>query len=167
MHRVHKSRSSVSLLVQVCVLKQRQGRTTSAVTLKKELLLPINPGRVRRPFPNYLKPIILHLMFFTIIFYKWAAFKTVTGLSRDGHPNKFTPRSDCAVLKETAKNQELHVRFCRPQYVKVHDSTKKKQLKKYGLFGVWPGESVFSRKTRNKKKTWHVCKAASEQTTRL
>jgi len=42
-----------------CVLTQCQGGKTSAVILAKQLLLPINLGRVIRPLPNYLESIIL------------------------------------------------------------------------------------------------------------
>lgn len=38
------------------------------------------------------------------IVHKWKTFKTVAKLSRIGRPNKFTSRSHCAVLRETAVN---------------------------------------------------------------
>ena len=41
------------------VLTQCQRGKTSAMTLEKQLLLPINLGRVIRPFPDYLESIIL------------------------------------------------------------------------------------------------------------
>jgi len=41
------------------VLTRCQGGKTSATILEKQLLLPINLGRVIRPFPDYLESIIL------------------------------------------------------------------------------------------------------------
>ena len=42
-----------------CVLTRCQGGKRAAMTLEQQLLLPINLGRVIRPFPNYLECIIL------------------------------------------------------------------------------------------------------------
>jgi len=59
MHLIKNSRDCVGLLVwsiQVCVLAQCQGGKTSEMILEKQLLLPINLGRVRRPFPVVLLP---------------------------------------------------------------------------------------------------------------
>lgn len=41
------------------------------------------------------------------IIQKWKTFKTVGNLPRSEHSNKFTPRSDFIMLRETAKTQEL------------------------------------------------------------
>lgn len=38
------------------------------------------------------------------IIHKWKTFRTAANLLRSGRPSKFTPRSDRAVLTETAKN---------------------------------------------------------------
>jgi len=35
--------------------------------------------------------------------HEWKTFKTASNLSRSGHTNKFTPRSDCAMLRHIAK----------------------------------------------------------------
>jgi len=35
---------------------------------------------------------------------KWKTFKTVANLPRSGRPSKFTPRSNCAMLKEITKH---------------------------------------------------------------
>ena len=41
-----------------CVLTQCQGGKTPAVILEKQLLLPINLGKVKRPFADYLQSIV-------------------------------------------------------------------------------------------------------------
>uniref|UniRef100_A0A3Q0SLK0 Uncharacterized protein n=1 Tax=Amphilophus citrinellus TaxID=61819 RepID=A0A3Q0SLK0_AMPCI len=41
--------------------------------------------------------------FYRMIIYKWKTLKTDASLSGSGCPSKFTPRSDCAVLRETAQ----------------------------------------------------------------
>jgi len=68
--------------------------------LEKQLLLPINLGRVIRPFPNYLESIIRQReRLFT------SGKHSAVNLPRSGRPSKFTPRSDRAMLRETAKNR--------------------------------------------------------------
>jgi len=62
----------------------------------------------------------------------------------------FTPRSDRSMLRETAKypratSQTLQASVSMLK-VKVHDSTIRKRLNKYGLFGRFAGESLFSLK---------------------
>ena len=39
------------------------------------------------------------------IIHKWKTFKTAFNLPRSERPSKFTPRSDCAMLRETIKIQ--------------------------------------------------------------
>lgn len=94
------------------------------------LLLPISLGKVIRPFPDKMKPII------PLAFHKWKAFKTVANFPRSGRPSKFAPGSSCAVLRETAKtpqratSQNWQVTMLN---VKVHDSTIWKEPNKYSL----------------------------------
>jgi len=71
--------------------------------------------------------------------HKWKSFKTAVNLLRSGHHNRFTPRSDHAILRETAKNAQAPFQTLQASLsmlnVKVHDSTIRKKLNKYGLFG--------------------------------
>ena len=60
-----------------CVLTHlHQGRKTSAMILEKQLLLPINLGRVIRSFLHYLESIVLE------IFTSGKTFKTAVNLPR-------------------------------------------------------------------------------------
>ena len=81
-----------------CVLTQCQGGKTPAMILEK---LPINLGRVLRPFPNYLEFNILQR---ERLFTCGKHSGQLSYLSRSGRPSKFTPRSECAMLRETLKN---------------------------------------------------------------
>ena len=74
-----------------CVLTQFQGGKTSAIILKKQLLLPINPGRVYKAIS---KQFGVH-----------RSATTAANLPRSGRPSKLTPRSDCAMLREMTKTQ--------------------------------------------------------------
>ena len=96
------------------------------------------------------------------IAYKWKTFKTGASLSGSGSSDKFTSRSDCAMLRKTfkksrAKAQTLQVSVSLLN-VKFHDSTFKKRLNRFGRI---LGESLFS---LNNGSTADVCKVASEQT---
>ena len=59
-----------------------------------------------------------------------------------------TPRSDCAMLRETLKKPRATSQTLQASVsmlkVKVHDSTVRKRLNKDGLFGRAAGESLFS-----------------------
>jgi len=65
------------------------------------MLLPINPERVRSSFLNKQR---VHHSAVRKIIHKWKTFRTVVNLPRSGLPSKFTPSSDCAMLRETATN---------------------------------------------------------------
>jgi len=72
--------------------------------LEKQLLLPINLGRIIRPFPNYLESIILYLE------------KLFTSKKRS--------RQLLKSFQEWTESEKLQ------QNVKVHDSTIRKRLNK-------------------------------------
>ena len=112
----------------------------------KQLLLFINLGRVIRPFPNYLESIIERK-----IIHKWETFKDDcrSWTSQQVHPKvrlcnaqrkcKKTPRATSQTLQASVIMLN----------VKVHDSTVRKRLNKYGLFGRVAGENLFAL-----KRTW-------------
>ena len=121
-----------------CVLTQCQGGKTSAVIWEKQLLLPINLGRVIRPFPNYLESIILQREKL------FSSGKHLTQSSQEWtsqqvHPKVKNPRATSQTLRASVSMLN----------VKVHDSTIRKRLNKYGLFGRAGWESLFSL-----KRTW-------------
>jgi len=85
------------------IFTQCQGGKTSAAILQKQLLFPINLGRVIRQFPNYLDSIILQRERFSI------CEENSTGFA-----SKFSATSDRPMFRETAKNPEA---TSQPQHV--------------------------------------------------
>jgi len=83
------------------VLKQCQESTTSVIVLEKQMWLSINLGLIIKPFPNYVES---HHSTERKIIHKWKSYRTVVNLPRSGPTIKLTTRSDCAMLRETAKN---------------------------------------------------------------
>lgn len=68
---------------------------------------------------------------------RWKIFKTVVNILRSGCPRNFTPSSNDAMLREMRKNkghQNLQTSLSMLN-VEVHDSTIRRRLKKYKLFG--------------------------------
>ena len=78
------------------------------------------------------------------IIHKWKTFRTAVNLNRSGRPSKFTPRSK--TQRATSQTLQASVSMLK---VKVHDSTIRKRLNTYGLFGRVAGDSIFSL-----KRTW-------------
>lgn len=60
-------------------------------------------------------------------------------VSRRGHPCKFPPRSSCVMLRDCNKNPSASSQTLQASIImfraKVHDSTLRKGLNMYGLFG--------------------------------
>ena len=67
-------------------------------------------------------------------------------LPRDGRPSKFTSRSDCTMIRATSQIIKASLGMLN---IKIHDSTLRKRLNKYGLFGKVAGEILFAL-----KRTW-------------
>lgn len=91
--RNSKWRTHYALNAFIGVKKVRSGnimarKKTSAMILEKQMFLLINLGRDIR---NYTVR-------------KWKMFKTVANLPNSGCRSIFIPRSDCSVLRETAKH---------------------------------------------------------------
>ena len=102
--------------------------------VEKQLLLLINLGSVIRPAPNNL----VHHSTVRKIIHKWKTFNTIGNLPRSGHPSKFTPRLDFAMLREIVKNSKSYTSDSTGLgmlNVKVHGTANRKRLDKYGLFG--------------------------------
>jgi len=77
--------------------------------LREAIVAAINLVRLR-PFPNILK-----LFYIIQLFYSREDYSQVENIqdSRQSSQEWTSPRSDCALLRETAK-QELHLRLYRP-----------------------------------------------------
>ena len=122
------------------VLTQCQGGKTSVMILEKQLLLPINLGRVIRPFTNHLESIILQReRLFTSGNIQDSCQSSQEWTSQQVHPKVKKPRATSQTLQASVSVLK----------VKGHDSTVRKRLNKDGLFGRAAGESLFSL-----KRTW-------------
>ena len=111
-----------------CVLTQRQGGKTSAMILEKQLLLPINLGRVIRPFPNYLESII---PLRERLFESRKHWRRLT-IFREVDVKESSPQGQTVQCAETAKYPEATSQTLRASVsmlmVKVHDSKIRKRL---------------------------------------
>lgn len=79
-------------------LNAKQGK--SAMILEKQLLLPINLGKVISPFPNHLKSIIPQYG----RLFKWKTFKIVSNHPKSGCLSKCILWSDRVLLRDAVKN---------------------------------------------------------------
>lgn len=81
----------------------------------------------------------------------WRTFKTVSNHPRSGCPCKFSPRSDCfmlRVIKKTPRATSCHLlASISTLNVYVHDNKIRKRLKTYGFYGrVARKKTLFSKK---------------------
>ena len=138
---LYKINSFGSLLVSSIQVPRRKDISNY---LREAIVAAHQSGKGIRPFPNYLESIIQQReRLFTL-----KTFETDANLSRSEHVSMFTSKSDCTMLRETIKNPEATSQTLQASVsmLNVHDSTVRKRLNKYGLFGKVAGESLFSLK---------------------
>lgn len=107
------------------------------LSLKKELLLPINLERVIKAMSEQY---IVHHSTVRENLHNWKTFKATANLPRNGCSSKFNPRSKSAIShrkSKKSKNYSSDSTHLSMINVQVHKGAIRKILIKYGLF--WEG----------------------------
>jgi len=84
-----------------CVLTQCQGGKTSANEPREAI---VAPHQSKKGYEDISKEFRLHHSTVRKIIHKWKTFNAVANLPWSGRSSKFATRSDCVMLRETAKN---------------------------------------------------------------
>ena len=131
------------------------------MVLEKQLLLPINLGKVS------FRTIWVHHPTVRKITQTWETFKTAANLPRSGCSSKFIPRPDHIMSWETAKKtSQTRQALANMWNIEVHDYTIRKRLKKTQDFWnnvIWTVKTKMKCLTSGENQTQHLNTNTSNQ----